>query len=134
MAPNFKDTQRGKECSIGVTPVRREGPHVQCLVIRISLVTIYFFLATILRPDHVCGIHWSRIRPAKEDLTSLCANPCSPPCGAKPGEKPALHRSLLLQPPALSHHHVRLAYNPHTAYIHLTPADRGPLALFDPIP
>jgi hypothetical protein len=66
MAPNFKDTQRGKECSPGVTPVRRDGPppvHMfQCLVMYISLdkFTMFtpglaIFLAMILRPSHVCA-------------------------------------------------------------------------------
>ena len=31
MAPNFKETQRGKECSPGVSPLRGEGPHVSVL-------------------------------------------------------------------------------------------------------
>jgi len=34
MAPNLIDTQRGKECSPGVTPVRWEVYMFQCLVMR----------------------------------------------------------------------------------------------------
>ena len=51
MAPNFEDTQRGKECSPGVTPLRIEEPHVHARV-RYNL----WFLATIIKPDHVCRV------------------------------------------------------------------------------
>jgi hypothetical protein len=56
-----------KEYSLGVSPLRGEGSHVSVLsnMYSINLVKIYysmftpglaiFYLATILRPKHVCG-------------------------------------------------------------------------------
>jgi hypothetical protein len=45
MTPSLQDTQREKEHSPGVTPVRQEDHGFQCLVIYISRDTAYYLSA-----------------------------------------------------------------------------------------